>query len=186
MRGHPQLSSSKRHTSKHTMHQHVSSLGIQRGSTSCGSRSSCSRPSKLAITAQAQPSSLPSPIATSPAPVTPHRSPVLPDSPILLFGNQRVHSTTRRGMEVIQGMSGWASKELGRYLKPSDRCWQPSDFLPDPSSDTFLDEVGQWNGSARLGRHSCPCVTWDFTSRALTKGHHDSVAMKSNFKKSYA
>lgn len=48
-------------------------------------------------------------------------------------------------MEVIQGMSGWASKELGRYLKPSDRCWQPSDFLPDPSSDTFLDEVGHWH-----------------------------------------
>eukprot|EP00951_Prasinocladus_malaysianus_P003241 scaffold23052_cov38-Prasinocladus_malaysianus.AAC.3 len=28
-------------------------------------------------------------------------------------------------------------------LKPVEKCWQPQDFLPDPSSDTFLDEVAE-------------------------------------------
>lgn len=32
--------------------------------------------------------------------------------------------------------------QLFKMLKPVEKCWQPQDFLPDPSSDTFLDEVG--------------------------------------------
>lgn len=128
------MSSSQRHT----MLPYVSTSGTQRPASSC--RPSCrGKLLRAHVIAQAQPSSPPPP--TVPHPVAPKQPSVLPESPILLFGNQRVHSTSRRGMEVIQGMSGWASKELGRYLKPSDRCWQPSDFLPDPASDTFIDQV---------------------------------------------
>ncbi|MEW5298359.1 MAG: hypothetical protein WDW38_000912 [Sanguina aurantia] len=117
---------------------YVSTSGTQRPASSC--RPSCGgRLLRAHVIAQAQPSSPPPP--TVPHPAAPKQPSVLPESPILLFGNQRVHSTSRRGMEVIQGMSGWASKELGRYLKPSDRCWQPADFLPDPASDTFIDQL---------------------------------------------
>eukprot|EP00798_Chlamydomonas_sp_ICE-L_P022548 gene22548-29673_t len=62
-------------------------------------------------------------------------------SPIIIVDGQRVHSTAPRGLEVIEDLNGWASDTLLKYLKPSTTCWQPSDFLPDPSSPDFYDEV---------------------------------------------
>ncbi len=43
----------------------------------------------------------------------------------------------------VQGMEGWAARELPRYLKDSDTCWQPSDWLPEPASPDFQDQVCQ-------------------------------------------
>lgn len=44
-------------------------------------------------------------------------------------------------LDVIRGMDQWAEDNLLRYLKPVDKCWQPSDLLPDPASTYFEDEV---------------------------------------------
>ena len=35
------------------------------------------------------------------------------------------------------------------FLKPVDTIWQPSDFLPDSSRDTFFDEIKELQDSAR-------------------------------------
>lgn len=61
---------------------------------------------------------------------------------------QNTHSLTRNGLEVIQSLTPWAEKELGKYLKPASQAWQPSDWLPDPASDTFCDELTALRSSA--------------------------------------
>ena len=61
--------------------------------------------------------------------------------PYIYLAGQRVHSLHPRGLEVIQGLNGWAEKDLMRLLKPVGNCWQPSDLLPDSSSPDFFDEV---------------------------------------------
>lgn len=65
------------------------------------------------------------------------------EAPYIYVSGQRVHSLHDRGLEVIQGLSGWAERDLMRLLKPVESCWQPTDFLPDSSSPDFYDEVGK-------------------------------------------
>ncbi|GIL89812.1 hypothetical protein Vretimale_16499 [Volvox reticuliferus] len=63
------------------------------------------------------------------------------DGPIIWLGNQRVHSLSERGRDVMRSMSNWAAKELPRYLKSAERSWQPADLLPDSASPDFYDQV---------------------------------------------
>jgi len=52
-----------------------------------------------------------------------------------------VHSLHAHGLDVIKSMGNWAETDLMRYLKPVDKCWQPSDLLPDSASPDFEDQV---------------------------------------------
>lgn len=38
-------------------------------------------------------------------------------------------------------LENWAQKNIVVKLKPVEQSWQPQDFLPDPSSDGFHDQV---------------------------------------------
>lgn len=62
-------------------------------------------------------------------------------APYIYFQGQRVHSLHAYGMDVLQSMGAWAEKDLMRFLKPVEKCWQPTDFLPDSSSPDFEDQV---------------------------------------------
>lgn len=44
-------------------------------------------------------------------------------------------------LEVMQTIEKSMDVLLDKYLKPIETNWQPSDFLPDSTRDTFLDEV---------------------------------------------
>ncbi|KAJ9515953.1 hypothetical protein QJQ45_016871 [Haematococcus lacustris] len=73
------------------------------------------------------------------------------EAPYIFVNGQRVHSLHAKGLDVIQSLDGWASTDLLRYLRPVDKSWQPSDFLPDSSSPDFLDMVGEMRqASAQL------------------------------------
>jgi hypothetical protein len=72
------------------------------------------------------------------------RAVAVPESPLIIISGQRGHSLTDTGRDVLSSMEGWANKELPRYLKPVDKCWQPSDFLPESSSPDFYDQVWEW------------------------------------------
>lgn len=52
-----------------------------------------------------------------------------------------MHSLPPEKLEAIKSLEGWASTTLLPYLKDVDKCWQPQDFLPEPSSEGFLEEV---------------------------------------------
>jgi len=55
--------------------------------------------------------------------------------------SRAVHSLTPEKMELFNSLEDWAESTLLPYLKPVDKCWQPQDYLPDPSSEGFMDEV---------------------------------------------
>ncbi len=45
--------------------------------------------------------------------------------------------------EVMRSMSGEVSSFVEKYLTPVEKIWQPADFLPDSSSDSFKDDVDE-------------------------------------------
>eukprot|EP00250_Pteridium_aquilinum_P001539 c11734_g1_i1 orf=330-1538(-) len=54
---------------------------------------------------------------------------------------QVTHSMPPEKIEMFKSLQGWAETDILPFLKPVEKCWQPQDFLPEPSSDGFLDEI---------------------------------------------
>ncbi len=44
-------------------------------------------------------------------------------------------------LEVMRSLSHEVESFIEKYLTPVEKIWQPSDFLPEPTSDTFQEEV---------------------------------------------
>ena len=44
-------------------------------------------------------------------------------------------------LEVMQFLESRVEEFVDQYLIPVEKIWQPTDFLPNPQSDTFLEEV---------------------------------------------
>ncbi|KAF3963733.1 hypothetical protein CMV_011913 [Castanea mollissima] len=44
-------------------------------------------------------------------------------------------------VEIFKSMENWARNNVLTLLKPVKECWQPQDFLPDPTSDGFIEQV---------------------------------------------
>ncbi|MBE8714535.1 acyl-ACP desaturase [Sphingobacterium hungaricum] len=51
--------------------------------------------------------------------------------------------------EVMTYLEPFMLNEMSEYLKPVEDMWQPADFLPDSSRDTFFQEVKELQESAR-------------------------------------
>merc|ERR1712003_49596 len=61
-------------------------------------------------------------------------------SPVLICG-QVSHSLTKEREEVTTSMEDFMTDKVYKYLKPVDKCWQASDYLPDPSQEDFIPKV---------------------------------------------
>ena len=48
---------------------------------------------------------------------------------------------TRSRFEVIKSMEGFVTEHIDSLLKPVGESWQPSDFLPDSSRSSWVEEV---------------------------------------------
>jgi len=53
------------------------------------------------------------------------------------------HSITAERLEIVKSLDDFAENDLMPLLKDTETNWQPQDFLPNPESDTFLDEVAE-------------------------------------------
>lgn len=53
----------------------------------------------------------------------------------------KMHSLSAEGLECIQSMQDEFEQEILPMLVPSEKCWQPQDYLPDPDEDDFLDRL---------------------------------------------
>ena len=53
----------------------------------------------------------------------------------------KTHSLPPEKLEILKTMEGWVEQNILTYLKPVDKCWQPRDFLPDPASEGFEEQV---------------------------------------------
>ncbi|KAL2645319.1 hypothetical protein R1flu_012906 [Riccia fluitans] len=61
---------------------------------------------------------------------------------------QVTHSILPERLEVIKSLDAWAEESLVPFLKPVEKCWQPQDYLPEPSSEGFYDEVKELRARA--------------------------------------
>ncbi|RKO69270.1 acyl-ACP desaturase [Sphingobacterium puteale] len=51
--------------------------------------------------------------------------------------------------EVMAYLEPFMLNEMSEYLKPVEEMWQPADFLPDASRDTFFEEIRDLQESAK-------------------------------------
>jgi acyl-[acyl-carrier-protein] desaturase len=51
------------------------------------------------------------------------------------------HNELEKNKEVISGMEQVANEAIDKYLVDSETAWQPSDFLPDMSKPTAMEEI---------------------------------------------
>ena len=54
---------------------------------------------------------------------------------------QILHSISNEQLELVNSMAPYMEKTVLPILKETKTLWQPADFLPESSSETFLDEV---------------------------------------------
>ncbi|XP_042034089.1 stearoyl-[acyl-carrier-protein] 9-desaturase, chloroplastic-like [Salvia splendens] len=54
---------------------------------------------------------------------------------------QVTHPLPPEKREIFNSLQDWAEENILVLLKPVEKCWQPNDFLPDPSSEGFEEEV---------------------------------------------
>lgn len=62
---------------------------------------------------------------------------------------QVTHSMPPQKIEIFKSLEGWAEQNLLTLLKPVEKSWQPQDFLPDPASDGFHDQVKELRERAK-------------------------------------
>ncbi|XP_047955361.1 stearoyl-[acyl-carrier-protein] 9-desaturase, chloroplastic-like [Salvia hispanica] len=62
---------------------------------------------------------------------------------------QVTHSMPPHKIEILKSIEGWAHDNILVHLKPVEKCWQPQDFLPDPASDGFHDQMKELRERAK-------------------------------------
>ncbi|XP_004241159.1 stearoyl-[acyl-carrier-protein] 9-desaturase 6, chloroplastic-like [Solanum lycopersicum] len=57
--------------------------------------------------------------------------------------HQVTHSMPPEKLEIFRSLEPWVSENILPFLKPVEKCWQPIEFLPDPSQgpEQFEEEV---------------------------------------------
>uniref|UniRef100_A0ACD5ZNQ3 Uncharacterized protein n=1 Tax=Avena sativa TaxID=4498 RepID=A0ACD5ZNQ3_AVESA len=65
------------------------------------------------------------------------------------FRVQVTHPLPPEKKEIFDSLNQWAADNILVLLKPVEKCWQPQDYLPDPSSDGFYDEVTELRERAK-------------------------------------
>jgi len=69
------------------------------------------------------------------------------------------HSMPPEKVEIIKSLEDWAENNILIHLKSVEKSWQPQDFLPDPSSEDFIDEVKElWERSLELPDDYLVCL----------------------------
>ncbi len=51
-------------------------------------------------------------------------------------------------LEVIKSLEGFVSENIGSLLVPVEESWQPSDFLPDMTKKTWMEEIADMRTKA--------------------------------------
>ncbi|KAG6494515.1 hypothetical protein ZIOFF_049547 [Zingiber officinale] len=59
------------------------------------------------------------------------------------------HTLPPQKLEIFKTLEKWAESNLLPRLKPVEECWQPTDLLPDPASESFHEEVGELRRRSR-------------------------------------
>jgi acyl-[acyl-carrier-protein] desaturase len=52
-----------------------------------------------------------------------------------------VHPMLLENVEIFKSMEEWVKSDILTLLKPVEKSWQPQDFLPNPTSYGFVEQV---------------------------------------------
>ncbi|KAJ8755449.1 hypothetical protein K2173_019247 [Erythroxylum novogranatense] len=87
------------------------------------------------------------------------RSPKFYVASTLKYGSKKVenlkkpfevsHSMSPQKIEMFKSLENWAEQNILIHLKRVEKCWQPQDFLPDPASDGFDEQVKELRERAK-------------------------------------
>uniref|UniRef100_Q947F2 Stearoyl-[acyl-carrier-protein] 9-desaturase, chloroplastic n=1 Tax=Bassia scoparia TaxID=83154 RepID=Q947F2_BASSC len=73
-----------------------------------------------------------------------------PNSPKLEMPETQVtHSMPPEKLEIFKSLESWAEENVLMHLKPVEKCWQPQDFLPQPNSEEFYDQIKELQARAK-------------------------------------
>ena len=61
---------------------------------------------------------------------------------------QVTHSMPQEKIEIFKSLESWAEEEILPFLKTVEKSWQPQDFLPEPSSEGFYEEIRELRARA--------------------------------------
>ncbi|KAI5649088.1 hypothetical protein M9H77_35093 [Catharanthus roseus] len=62
---------------------------------------------------------------------------------------QVTHSMAPEKLEIFNSLNDWAEEHILVHLKDVEKIWQPTDFLPDPASDGFEEQVKELRERAK-------------------------------------
>ncbi|KAK8558219.1 hypothetical protein V6N13_038692 [Hibiscus sabdariffa] len=62
---------------------------------------------------------------------------------------QVTHSIPSQKIEMFKSLDKWVEDNILIHLKPTEKSWQPQDFLPDSKSDGFYDQVKELEERAK-------------------------------------
>ncbi|CAO1942819.1 unnamed protein product [Urochloa humidicola] len=88
-------------------------------------------------------------VASTPSTVTTQVESKKPFAPPREVHVQVTHSMAPQKIEIFKSLDDWARDNILTHLKPVEKCWQPQDFLPDPASEGFHDEVKELRERAK-------------------------------------
>ncbi|KAF3451056.1 hypothetical protein FNV43_RR07145 [Rhamnella rubrinervis] len=74
------------------------------------------------------------------------------------LGSSCPHPRKQSVDEIFKSMESWATDNILPMLKPAKECWQPQDFLPDPCSDGFHDQLRQLQARSKEVPDDCLVV----------------------------
>ncbi|KAH7687138.1 Fatty acid desaturase type 2 protein [Dioscorea alata] len=69
--------------------------------------------------------------------------------------NRTKYYMTKEKLEIFKCLEGWAEENMLTFLKRVEDSWQPQDFLPDASSESFKDEVQDLKSRAEAVPDEC-------------------------------
>ncbi|KAL3150752.1 Stearoyl-[acyl-carrier-protein] 9-desaturase 7, chloroplastic, variant 3 [Trebouxia sp. C0010 RCD-2024] len=66
----------------------------------------------------------------------------LGEGPTVING-QVLHSLSKERLALVNSLEPYVRERVMPLLKPVEKCWQPADFLPDPSKGDYLDQLAE-------------------------------------------
>ena len=78
---------------------------------------------------------------TSPAPPAAQEAAPSPSPSVFVAALSPEELIREKQTEVMSTLTPWAETELLPMLKSPETNWQPQDYLPDPSSEEFMDKI---------------------------------------------
>ncbi|KAL4290850.1 hypothetical protein GQ457_14G001430 [Hibiscus cannabinus] len=62
---------------------------------------------------------------------------------------QVTHSIPPKNIEMIKSLDNWIEENILNHLKPTEKSWQPQDFLPDLKPGGFYEQIKELQESAK-------------------------------------